>query len=368
MPDPLTFWCGNTEVVERLTDFLSLRDVGRCCQLSRGWREALDLDHVWWRLAGRVEGCREMFGTVSLREERGGLARRCAWARHLALCQGVRRRWRRGGERTLTPLIPHSLTTHTITSYDCDGELLVLGTDKSNILSYNISEDSPLAVSRAVISQRIDKVYARHGILVAMQGGLVQVLTSSLDLSYCKSADLSDLQSSLQPCDEFYVPQLSVEELRRTYRPSRPMTISQYDLTISTHGSPRMWVARTGQIRAFCYSLQSGELGKSLELEEGDRMFKLGLVEQAEYSSYLYILVHDEQNRTVGTMYHTERGTFLWRLELTNVFSYQHNVFSVYTSKGLLMFGRLQGDTDYPFTWAWRGWKYDGEEFYRFVT
>ena len=97
-------------------------------------------------------------------------------------------------------------------------------------------------------------------------------------------------------------------------------------------------------------------------------MFKLGLVQQAEYSSYLYILVHDEQRRTVGTMYHTERGTFLWRLELTNVLSYEHNVFSVYTSKGLLMFGRLQGDTDYPFTWAWRGWKYDGEEFYRFVT
>ena len=370
MTDPLSFWYGNTEVVERLTQFLSLVDVCRCCQLSRSWREALDVDHVWWRLAGRLEGCREMFGTVTLREERGPLGGRCDWAQHLALCQGVRRRWRTGGETFLTPHIPHPLTSHLLTCYDCDGELLVLGTDKSYLLSYNLSSDSRPEVARAVVSRRMDKVYTRHGLVIAMQGGLVQVLTSSLRLLYCKSLELPDLQSHLQPGDgdELYVPPLTVEELRRSYRPGREMSLSQYDLTISTTWTARMWVARTGETGASCYGLQSGLLEERLELEEGDRMFKLGLVQQAEYSSYLYILVHDEQRRTVGTMYHTERGTFLWRLELTNVLSYEHNVFSVYTSKGLLMFGRLQGDTDYPFTWAWRGWKYDGEEFYRFVT
>ena len=96
MPDPLDYWCGNTEVLEALTRYLSLSDVGRCCQLSWRWRAALDQDHLWWRLAGRLEGCREMYHTVvALREPEGGLAPLCGWARTVSVCRGVRERWRR---------------------------------------------------------------------------------------------------------------------------------------------------------------------------------------------------------------------------------------------------------------------------------
>ena len=371
MTDPLDFWYGNTEVMERLTDFLSLRDVGRLCQVSRRWREALEVDHVWWRLAGRLEGCREMFGCLSPRREDGGhLGPRCAWAQHLALSRGLRRRWRTGGEVRLTPPLPDTPrpSGDRISCYDCDGELLVLGTEKSHLVTYNMTTNTETEQCRAVLSVRVDKVYTRHTLVIAMQAGLVQVLTSSLQIIYCKSLELPDLHTDLNTEDEFFVPPLSVVELRRTYRPCRPMTLSQYDLTVSTTGSPHMWIAKTEDTKASCYGLQSGELEQTLRLQEGDTMFKLGLVQLAQYSSYLYLLLYDEHHRTVGTMYNTKHQTFLWRIELTNVFSYQHNVFSVYTTKGLLMFGRLQGDTDYPFTWAWRGWKYDGEEFYRCVT
>ena len=367
MPDPLDYWCGNTEVLEALTRYLSLSDVGRCCQLSWRWRAALDQDHLWWRLAGRLEGCREMYHTVvALREPEGGLAPLCGWARTVSVCRGVRERWRRGGELVTSPL---RVTTQSdsITCYDCDGALLVVGTEKANVFCYRLepSLDSG-EVTRAVTRQRVDKIYTRHGLVIAIQGGLIQVFTSSLHLLYCKSLELPNLQPSHHQQDEFFVPELSLEELRTTYKPTRALQLSQLDLTISTTGSPTLWLARTGDRKASSYCLLSGKPGQTLYLEGGDTMFKLGLVQLQEFSSYLYMLLHDEERRTVGTMYHTQLNRFLWRLQLTNVFSYQHNVFSVYTSLGLLMFGRLQGDTDYPFTWTWRGLSYDdGEEFYR---
>ena len=368
MTDPLDYWQGNTEVVETLTHFLSLEDVARCCQLSSSWREALNEDHLWWRLAGRLEGCREMFDTVNtLRLEAGGvgeLSPLCGWARTVSVWRGVRRRWRRGGETILTPLLPTS-QSDTITSFDCDGDLLVVGTEKANIICYHISLECS-EVTRAVARQRVDKVYTRHGLVVALQGGLIQVFTSSLNIIYCKSLELPDLQPGHHQQDEFFVPELSLEELRANYRPTRALKISQLDITVSTTGRPHLWIARAGDIKASSYCLLSGKHQETLYLEGGNTLFKLGLVQDQNYSSYLYILLHDEEHRTVGTMYQTELKTFLWRLQLTNVFSYQHNVFSVYTSVGLLMFGRLQGDTDYPFTWTWRGLSYDdGEEFYR---
>ena len=270
-----------------------------------------------------------------------------------------------GGQVRLTPTFPTS-QPDTVTCYDCDGDLLVLGTERANIFCYQFRLDCS-EVSRAVTRQRVDKVYTRHGLVIALQGGLVQVFTSSLNIIYCKSLELPDLQPNQDPQqDEFFVPELSLEELRATYRPTRALKICQLDITVSTTGTPRLWIARTGDIKASSYCLLSGKPEDTLYLEDGDTMFKLGLVQEEQYSSYLYVLVHDEEQRTVGTMYHTELHCFLWRLQLTNVFSYQHNVFSVYTSLGLLMFGRLQGDTDYPFTWTWRGLSYDdGEEFYR---
>ena len=52
--------------------------------------------------------------------------------------------------------------------------------------------------------------------------------------------------------------------------------------------------------------------------------------------------------------------------DVGEVFSYdEDSVYSVYTQRGMLMFGRHVGDTSYPYTWSWKGWSYeDGSVFY----
>ena len=196
--DPLDYWDGNTEVVERLSHFLSLPDLARCCQVSSRWREALNQDHLWWRLAGRLEGCREIFQTVASLEDPGGgggeLAPLCSWARTVLIWQGLRRRWRRGGETVRTAQLPSS-QPDTVTCYDCDGDLLVLGTERANIFSYRLEVSLESSEVRAAVGRRrLDKVYTRHGLVIALQGGLIQVFTASLHLLYCKSLELPDLQ------------------------------------------------------------------------------------------------------------------------------------------------------------------------------
>ena len=178
MTDPLDYWQGNTEVVETLTHFLSLTDVARCCQLSSRWREALNQDHLWWRLAGRLEGCRAMFDRVSsLREEAGpapALAPLCGWARTVSFWRGVRGRWRRGGELLLSPSMA-STQPDTVTCYDCDGELLVVATEKANIFCYSLvgpsleQGEKARAVARAVKRQRVDKVRREERIELSKQ-------------------------------------------------------------------------------------------------------------------------------------------------------------------------------------------------------
>ena len=65
MCDPLDYWRGNTEVIEALSLRLSPRDLASLCQVSLGWREALNEDHVWWVLCRQTDpGAIELFGKV----------------------------------------------------------------------------------------------------------------------------------------------------------------------------------------------------------------------------------------------------------------------------------------------------------------
>ena len=50
MCDPLHYWRGNTEVIEALSLRLKSRDLSSLGQVSLGWREALNEDHIWWEL------------------------------------------------------------------------------------------------------------------------------------------------------------------------------------------------------------------------------------------------------------------------------------------------------------------------------
>ena len=135
---------------------------------------------------------------------------------------------------------------------------------------------------------------------------------------------------------------------------------------MSTDGVPLICVAKSGERSGNIYSLTAGILIDTFEVEPGDSLLKIGLVPYESHCSCVYIIVRDVENRLVGTMYDLEMKCFLWRLYLDEVFSFDFSVYSVYTSRGMLMFGRQSRDTGYPYTWTWRGWSYrEGHEFYR---
>ena len=126
-----------------------------------------------------------------------------------------------------------------------------------------------------------------------------------------------------------------------------------------------MLVSRNGDVKANVYQLTSGELEDKIETESGDTILKIGLVPYEGFTNHTYMIVRDIENKIVGTMYCLERKVYLWRLYLGDVFSYEHSVYSVYTTRGMLMFGRHVSDSSYPYTWSWRGWSYeDGSEFF----
>ena len=65
MCDPLHYWRGNTEVFEALSLRLKPRDLASLGQVSLGWREALNEDHIWWELCRRADPAYiELFGKV----------------------------------------------------------------------------------------------------------------------------------------------------------------------------------------------------------------------------------------------------------------------------------------------------------------
>ena len=144
-----------------------------------------------------------------------------------------------------------------------------------------------------------------------------------------------------------------------------------------------MIAPRCGEARAQVYCLAKGELLDWVEAEQGDTIQKVGLVPFPSHAHLLYTLVRGGAGQLAGAMYHTGQGAWLWRLELGAEFCYQEDsLYSLYTPRGLLMFGRHAGDAgqvgevtrtrvstplcrQYPYTWAWRGWSYaSGRCFY----
>ena len=133
---------------------------------------------------------------------------------------------------------------------------------------------------------------------------------------------------------------------------------------------------RCGETRARLYCLATGALLDWVEAEQGDTLQKVGLVPAPGPAHLLYTLVRGGAGQLAGAMYHTRQGAWLWRLELGAEFCLQEDsLYSLYTPRGLLMFGRHAGDAgqvgevtgtrvststcrQYPYTWAWRGWSY----------
>ena len=67
MCDPLDYWYGNSDILETLSGYLSHLDIGHCGQVSTRWREALNIDHIWYKLCRRLDpGYIGLFGKVLL--------------------------------------------------------------------------------------------------------------------------------------------------------------------------------------------------------------------------------------------------------------------------------------------------------------
>ena len=264
-----------------------------------------------------------------------------------------------------------------VTCYDCEADLVTLGTSSGLLLRWDTGHPSSSipSVGVRVVKTRspVDKVYTRHQLVIILQGGLVQVYDKSLQLLYCKTLEDPDPtlvggvdMTEVDEEDDCYVPPMPLEKLRTKYRPRRPLKYTDLDITLSSTGRPLLCVVRGGETRARVYDLISGELEDWVTAEVGDTFFKIGLVPVPGYSELLYCLVRTETGRVLGAMHSLEAGAWLWRLELDAVFCPEEQVFSVFTPRGLLMLGRHVADTSYPYTWLWRGASYvDGRVFYQ---
>ena len=106
-----------------------------------------------------------------------------------------------------------------------------------------------------------------------------------------------------------------------------------------------MTYPRCGEASARLHCLATGELLDWVEAEQGDTIQKVGLVPFPCNAHLLYTLVRGGAGQLAGAMYHTGQGAWLWRLELGAEFCYQEDsLYSIYTPRGLLMFGRHAGD------------------------
>ena len=264
-----------------------------------------------------------------------------------------------------------------VTCFDCEADLVTLGTSSGLLMCWDTTDTRAssipsVGVRSVKVRSPVDKVYTRHSLVIILQGGLVQVYNKRLELLYCKTLENPDPslfgdvdKSDIDEQDDCYVPQMPPEKLRIKYCPQTPLKFTDLDITLSTTGRPLLCVVRGGETRARVYDLTSGELEDWITAEDGDTFFKIGLVPVPEFSELVYSLVRTREGRVMGATYSLEAGAWLWRLELDAVFSPEDQVFSVFTPRGLLMFGRQVGDASYPFTWLWRGAGYgDGSVFY----
>ena len=354
--DPLSLWYGNQEVVETLAQFLSEREVSALASSSSRWRSALNLESIWFRICKKRgwDDLRQEDNDVDNEEVEEDASSEldplCGWAKHFQRCIGLRSAWRNGsGRREKLEVPPDPAKGAEVTCYDCEADLLALGTLQGTIVVWKLSRrgsNTLLSLQAVKTGRRVNKVYVRHNMVVAVQGGLLQVHTTkpSLALIYCKSLESPDPEKlfggvETPPDDPAFVPQLTKQQLEVRYLPRQLVTYPGLDMTVSTKGKPRLGLCLTGERSAHLYCLTTGWREGGIVHAEGEKIFKIGLVHTQAHSGLLYTVLQDPHGRYCGVM-HSCQGERLWRLELWSVFDYDHSVFSVFTQTGILIFGR----------------------------
>ena len=355
--DPLSLWFGNQEVVETLAQFLSEREVSALATSSSRWRSALNLESVWFRICKKRgwDDLRRQDNEADddeAEEDASELDPLCGWAKHFQRCISLRSAWRKGEGRREKLEVPAAAKGAEVTCYDCEADLLALGSLQGTIVVWKLNRrgsNTVLSLQAVKTGRRVNKVYVRHNMVVAVQGGLLQVYSTrpSLALIYCKSLESPDPEklfggAESPPNDPAFVPQLTKQQLEAQYLPRHLVTYPGLDMTVSTRGKPRLGLCLTGEQSAHLYCLTTGSWERGIVHAEREKIFKIGLVHTQAHSGLLYTVLQDPHGRYCGVM-HSCHGERLWRLELWSVFDYDHSVFSVFTQTGILIFGRQAG-------------------------
>ncbi|XP_023321675.1 uncharacterized protein LOC111696330 isoform X3 [Eurytemora carolleeae] len=376
--DSFTRWSNNQYTVEELCLYLHERDICSLCCVSKGWRKALNLNPVWLRIViSRGFRNSPLVSRVPESPEPGfeSLEPSCYWARVLQYTVKLRYRWRNGTGVKTSLSIPECIKSSRIACFDADPDFLALGTESGCLLVYN-TKTKQLQYINTVKQTKIEKLYVRHSKIVAVQFGLIQVynISSELSLIFCKTMESNSIRSAYGvdhslPIDPFNVPKLTLQQMQSRHGSYEDVDISKLDLTVSTVGEQRLGLVKSGETSFYIYSMESGEYQSKVGFEEDEQILKIGLVHVQGFESLLYAVVEDLDHNISGIMYDVEKKYRIWKIYLHTVFNYQFSVFSIFTQRGLLLFGRNHSDS-YPYTWTWRSWSYQGisEYNYEFET
>ena len=184
--------------------------------------------------------------------------------------------------------VPERGKSGAVSCFDCEEDIIAVGTTAGCLVCWSISNQSSWPVD-CVLASKVDKLYVRHQKVVVMQGGLIQVyqVLPKLRLVYCKTLDspkktllLGDYQMNE---DDFFVPNIPREQLLTRYKPEAPVIFPNLDITVSTEGKERLGISLVGSSQGNIYNLQTGEFEQRVQLDNGDTLLKLGIVQFEEF-------------------------------------------------------------------------------------
>jgi hypothetical protein len=213
--------------------------------------------------------------------------------------------------------------------FDVCHEFVVLGTFFGKILVWKVyNRVDDLDMMPGCLEQRIDKISIRHGKIIAVQNGLISVFSSQqgfFTFLYCKSFEnpdrrlLAGVQGDRTLSDKYSMPNMDREQFQLRYKPLTPAKFPDQDFTISTTGRERFAAARVGETEVTVHNLIDGNVTQTFSLPQDLKVMKLDIVHLDQFSSLLYLLTWqgDDKTSLQGLFYDLDTQEFILINSLT---------------------------------------------------
>ena len=360
----LTDLLENLDLVEVLVGLLSPQDVFRLGSVSHRARDLLvsgEAGEVVWEWIRRrlrreedAEAGMRDYGEYHARMARLGLEPACREC-YLQLYGGhVRRSWRSGRRKMIKMRPDARLARDKVVCFDACEDFAVLGTLFGSLVIWRLDDHKPQIIEGG-LEQRLDKVTIRHNKVITLQGGLVSVYSEQnhelFKLLYRKSFEKSDwrLFESAQHCraddrDPYWLPDLSIPQLRKLYRAKDPVKYPGLQVTVSTTGHQRFAAVRLGEAvdskdqRITFHNLKTGEMES--EIRRDHKIEHLAMVHLMSYNGLLYIMERREGLGRVGVFHDMDTGRDQTVIRLSDQVDLGLGFYSLFTEHGLLVAGR----------------------------